>query len=159
MSCAPLPLIFDPARLYRCTDPALRVLGSRSTLAKWRYQDIGPVFIQYGPRIIYRGWDLNFYIGNTAAEQSCDAPPPAFRPSPALLHHRFRSSRPCRPVHPGPVAPQRDRTLVLPGWTPHSLPWMRPQRLPRAGDRPYIRIVASRSRSTSLRRDRPMAEP
>ena len=52
-------LPFDPSRLYRANDPALRILAAESTLAQWRHKGVGPPFIKFGARVLYRGIDLN----------------------------------------------------------------------------------------------------
>lgn len=54
--------VFDDDKLFLAGDPALLVLGSRSTLAHWRSAGRGPAFIKLGGRIAYRGSDLNAWL-------------------------------------------------------------------------------------------------
>ena len=48
----------EPDRLYRPADPALRQLATVGTLAQWRHHCVGPPYIRYGNRVLYRGRDL-----------------------------------------------------------------------------------------------------
>ena len=54
--------MFDNDRLYLAGDPALLVLGRPSTLAHWRCEGRGPAYIKIGPRVAYRGSDLNQWL-------------------------------------------------------------------------------------------------
>ena len=54
--------MFENAKLYLTTDPALLALGARQTLAHWRSQGRGPAFIKIGGRVAYRGADLNAWL-------------------------------------------------------------------------------------------------
>ena len=45
-------------RLYRPRDAALRQFATEGTLAQWRHHCVGPPFIRYGNRVLYRGRDL-----------------------------------------------------------------------------------------------------
>ena len=54
--------MFDDARLYLAGDPGLLVLGRPSTLAHWRSEGRGPVYIKLGSRVGYRGSDLNAWL-------------------------------------------------------------------------------------------------
>ena len=54
--------MFDDDRLYLAGDPALLVLGHPSTLAHWRSEGRGLVYIKLGSRVAYRGWDLNAWL-------------------------------------------------------------------------------------------------
>lgn len=129
---------YDPARLYRTTDPALRILGSRSTLAKWRYEGIGPNFIQFGRLILYRGWDLDNFMGpltgtanpgSGSTRTACSATRSSTRPTPG------RSSSTAAPTTPNgrtdtrrPLSPSR-RTYAS-----RTAGWLR---LNRHGGNPY----------------------
>ena len=50
--------MFDPDTFYEPTDPAMRQIAARQTLAKWRSEGRGPAFYRCGSRIIYKGADL-----------------------------------------------------------------------------------------------------
>ena len=50
---------FEEDRYYRPCDPEMRLIATEGTLAQWRYQARGPVYVRYGNRILYRGADLN----------------------------------------------------------------------------------------------------
>ena len=54
--------MFEDDRLYLVSDPALKVLGSYSTLAQWRCDGRGPAYVKIGQRIAYRGADLNAWL-------------------------------------------------------------------------------------------------
>lgn len=54
--------MFDDDKLYLAGDPALLVLGRRSTLAHWRSQGRGPAYLKLGSRVAYRGSDLNEWL-------------------------------------------------------------------------------------------------
>ena len=54
--------MFDNDRLYLAGDSALLVLGRPSTLAHWRCEGRGPVYIKIGSRVAYRGSDLNQWL-------------------------------------------------------------------------------------------------
>jgi predicted DNA-binding transcriptional regulator AlpA len=54
--------MFDNDRLYLLGDLALLVLGRPSTLAHWRCEGRGPAYIKIGPRVAYRGSDLNQWL-------------------------------------------------------------------------------------------------
>ena len=54
--------MFDPDKLYWTNDPALKQLGTYSTLAHWRHQGKGPAFVKCGKRILYRGSALNAWL-------------------------------------------------------------------------------------------------
>ena len=56
--------MFDDDKLYPARDPALRKLGSPSTLAHWRTEGRGPAFIKLGARVAYRGSDLNQWLAS-----------------------------------------------------------------------------------------------
>ena len=56
--------MFDDTKLYLAGDPALRVLGSPSTLAHWRSEGRGPAFIKLGARVGYLGSDLNQWLAS-----------------------------------------------------------------------------------------------
>ena len=69
---------FEPERLYRTTDPELRSISARSTLAHWRHQGVGPRYMCIGSRVLYRGSDLNrfFLPGHPSSENI-----PTFEPA------------------------------------------------------------------------------
>lgn len=54
--------MFEPAKLYLTSDPALLVLGRPSTLAHWRSEGSGPAFIKLGMRVAYSGAALNEWL-------------------------------------------------------------------------------------------------
>ena len=54
--------MFEPAKLYLTSDPALLVLGRPSTLAHWRSEGSGPAFIKLGMRVAYSGDALNEWL-------------------------------------------------------------------------------------------------
>jgi len=62
---------FDDSTLYPTDDPALRVLATASTLARWRSLGMGPRYRKlHGGRhgILYLGADLNAYLDQCAVE-------------------------------------------------------------------------------------------
>lgn len=54
--------MFDNDRLYFATDPTLRNIAPASTMAHWRCEGRGPSFVKIGPKVAYRGADLNAWI-------------------------------------------------------------------------------------------------
>ena len=66
--------MFDPDKLYLTNDPALRALGSPSTLAHWRSEDRGPSYIKIGSRVAYSGRALNDWLAARTI-QPADSPP------------------------------------------------------------------------------------
>ena len=54
--------MFDNDKIYLAGDPALKVLGSNSTLAHWRCESRGPSYLKIGSRIAYSGRDLNRWL-------------------------------------------------------------------------------------------------
>ena len=54
--------MFDPERLYRPDDSALRVIAAKQTMAQWRAAGQGPPYVKFGARVGYRGRDLNVWI-------------------------------------------------------------------------------------------------
>ena len=44
--------------LYRTDDPALEVIATRQTLARWRCEGMGPPYVKRGGVVIYRGSDI-----------------------------------------------------------------------------------------------------
>ena len=61
--------MFESEKLYRPSDPALRVIAAEWTLAQWRSKRRGPRYIKLnGGRIFYRGADLNEWINGQVVE-------------------------------------------------------------------------------------------
>ena len=60
--------MFDPDRLYPPSDPALRQIASRATLARWRHENRGPRYRKFGSKVAYTGSDLNDYINASTVE-------------------------------------------------------------------------------------------
>ena len=57
--------MFTDDQLYLTSDPALKVLGSPSTLAHWRSEGRGPAFVKISAkRVAYRGSDLNAWLAS-----------------------------------------------------------------------------------------------
>ena len=54
--------MFDPDTLYFATDPALRSIAPASTMAHWRCEGRGPAYVKIGPKVAYKGADLNRWI-------------------------------------------------------------------------------------------------
>ena len=54
--------MFDQAKLYFASDPAVLALAPYSTLAHWRSEGRGPAFVKIGSRVAYRGADLNAWL-------------------------------------------------------------------------------------------------
>ena len=54
--------MFDPDKLYLTTDGALRTVAPASTMAHWRSEGRGPAYIKIGPKVAYRGRDLNEWL-------------------------------------------------------------------------------------------------
>ena len=54
--------MFDPNTLYFATDPALRSIAPASTMAHWRCEGRGPPYVKIGPKVAYKGADLNRWI-------------------------------------------------------------------------------------------------
>ena len=55
--------MFVDNEFYLTSDPALKVLGSVSTLAHWRSEGRGPAFVKISAkRVAYRGSDLNEWL-------------------------------------------------------------------------------------------------
>lgn len=56
--------MFDDNKLYYATDPALRALAARQTLAHWRHEGRGPDYIKVGARVAYLGSALNRWLAS-----------------------------------------------------------------------------------------------
>ncbi|MYA29076.1 MAG: MerR family transcriptional regulator [Nitrospira sp. SB0672_bin_25] len=54
--------------MYRPGDPALLALGKPQTLAHWRSQGRGPVFVKLGAAVGYCGKDLNAWLTTRRVE-------------------------------------------------------------------------------------------
>ncbi|MGG7566564.1 helix-turn-helix transcriptional regulator [Rhodovulum sp. DZ06] len=48
----------DPVRFYTPSDPELRQVAARQTLARWRHEGRGPAYHKSGSRVLYRGADI-----------------------------------------------------------------------------------------------------
>ena len=67
--------MFESNKLYRPSDPALRVIAAEWTMARWRSQRSGPPFVKLnGGRVCYRGSDLNDWIDSQVVETGDRAP-------------------------------------------------------------------------------------
>ena len=55
--------MFENDRLYPTTADELLMIAPRSTMAHWRSEGRGPAFIKIGPKVVYRGCDLNAWLG------------------------------------------------------------------------------------------------
>lgn len=53
---------FDPKKLYRPIDSALRILGKEQTLARRRHEGYSPDYFKIGARILYSGSALNEWL-------------------------------------------------------------------------------------------------
>ena len=60
--------MFDEAKIYKPNDPALACIATVSTLAHWRHENRGPVFVRLGARIGYLGRDLNRWLESRAVK-------------------------------------------------------------------------------------------
>ena len=60
--------MFDPDTLYFATDPALRSIAPASTMAHWRCEGRGPAYVKIGPKVAYKGADLNAFIDSHRVE-------------------------------------------------------------------------------------------
>lgn len=67
---------FAPDRYYRTTDPALKLLGTPSTMAQWRHAGTGPRYVRLGGRVLYFGEDLNAYLDDHVVETEREPLPP-----------------------------------------------------------------------------------
>lgn len=54
--------MFDPNKLYLTHDEALFQIAPKSTLAHWRSEGRGPAYVKLGPKVAYRGADLNAWL-------------------------------------------------------------------------------------------------
>ena len=72
---APTSTYFDSQTWYRPDDPAVRFIGSKSTLAHWRSAGKGPQFKKVGggkgSRVIYSGRVPGRGVGVVGASVSC----------------------------------------------------------------------------------------
>ena len=53
---------FETDRYYPTTDPALRLIGTKGTMAIWRHEGRGPSYVRLGGKVLYRGADLNEWL-------------------------------------------------------------------------------------------------
>ena len=65
--------MFDPDRLYFTNDPAILALAPYSTMAHWRSEGRGPAFIKIGPKVAYRGGDLNEWLDRQTVRPTASA--------------------------------------------------------------------------------------
>ena len=54
--------MFQPDRLYLTDDPDLLAILKASTLASWRCEGRGPVYMKIGKRVYNKGADLNSFL-------------------------------------------------------------------------------------------------
>ena len=54
--------MFEPGKLYCTKSPELLDLAPYSVWADWRSRRMGPTYIRFGRRILYRGEDLNSWL-------------------------------------------------------------------------------------------------
>lgn len=59
---------FDPDKLYRASDPAMRQIATEGVLAQWRHYGRGPAFIRMAGKIFYAGRDLIEWIESNRIE-------------------------------------------------------------------------------------------
>lgn len=59
---------FDPDRLYRPSDPAMRALASPGVLSQWRHHGRGPAYRKIAGKVFYSGADLIAYIERQRVE-------------------------------------------------------------------------------------------
>ena len=60
--------MFDPNKLHFANDPVLNALAPYSTMAHWRCEGRGPVFIKIGSRVAYSGKALNDWLAARTVE-------------------------------------------------------------------------------------------
>ena len=65
--------MFDPDKLYLTPDDALRTIAPASTMAHWRSEHRGPPYIKIGPKVAYRGRDLNLWLDEQTVRPSAAA--------------------------------------------------------------------------------------
>lgn len=51
--------LFENSRNFVLGDPELEIIGPRDKLAQWHHRNVGPPFLKFGKKVIYRGVDLN----------------------------------------------------------------------------------------------------
>ena len=65
--------MFEPDRLYLTDDPNLLAILKASTLASWRCEGRGPVYMKIGKRVYYKGADLNAFIDSHRVDPAAAA--------------------------------------------------------------------------------------
>ena len=68
--------IFENDRLYQTTADELLAIAPCSTMAHWRSEGRGPAFIKIGPKVVYRGDDLNAWLRRNTIRHEPDAAQP-----------------------------------------------------------------------------------
>ena len=53
---------FEDDKYYFTASPALRILGTRGSLAQMRHKGKGPIYHKIGSKVVYLGSDLNAYL-------------------------------------------------------------------------------------------------
>ena len=79
--------MFDPDRLYPTDDPALRALGTVSTMAHWRCEGRGPEYFKAGRRVVYEGRALNEWLAARRIQPTDDTERMTDRASPVRAGH------------------------------------------------------------------------
>ena len=60
--------MFQDDKLYYTHDPVIQALAPYSTMAHWRSEGRGPKYIKIGPKVAYRGKDLNDWLDSRTVE-------------------------------------------------------------------------------------------
>lgn len=60
--------LFENDRNYVLGDPELDLIGDRPKLAQWRHRSVGPAYYKLGRKIVYRGADLNAWVGSNRVD-------------------------------------------------------------------------------------------
>ena len=65
--------MFQSDRLYLTDNPDLLAVWKASTLAGWRCEERGPVYMKIGKRVYYKGADLNAFIDSHRVDPAAAA--------------------------------------------------------------------------------------
>lgn len=61
-------MIIEPNKYYRPQDEAMRIVGAVQTLAKWRSEKTGPVYLRSGSKVLYKGSDVLAFLEGSRVE-------------------------------------------------------------------------------------------